>query len=79
MSQKFSAYIQGATCLSVSGDLDHLTDVYALSQFINRAMDDKTEFVFYVDEVRSVISFDEDGDLRIKTTPEVLKVLSALT
>jgi hypothetical protein len=79
MTQKFSAYIQAAAYLHASGYLDNSYEVGELSEFIKRAMYDKTAFVFWVDEVRSVISFDEGGDLRIKTTPEVLKVLSALT
>jgi len=61
----------------VVGDLDLYPDVAKVSHFVKKALDDKAEVIFWVDEVRSVIRFDEDG-LHIKTTPEVLKVLNAL-
>jgi hypothetical protein len=63
----------------VFGDNDCEVDMTELGQFIKKALSDKTEIIFWLGEVRSVFSFDEDGDLRIKSTPEVLKVLSALT
>ena len=61
------------------GDIESDVDTAGLGAFVKKAMSDKTEIIFWLGEVRSVIGFDEGGDLRIKTTPEVLKVLSALT
>jgi hypothetical protein len=63
----------------VFGDIESEVDTAGLGAFVKKAMSDKTEIIFWLGEVRSVFSFDEGGDLRIKTTPEVLKVLSALT
>ena len=62
----------------VLGDIESEVDTAGLRAFVKKAMSDKAEFTFWLGEVRSVISFDEGGDLRIKNTPEVLKVLSAL-
>ena len=62
----------------VFGDIESEVDTAGLGAFVKKAMSDKAEVIFWVDEVRSVISFDEEGDMRIKTTPEVLKVLNAL-
>lgn len=63
----------------VVGDLDLYLDVAKVSRFVKKAIDDKAKVIFWVDEVRSMIRFDEDGDMIVKTTPEVLKVLNALT
>lgn len=69
-----------ATRLDIGGCVfgDTEVDTAELSHFIKQAIADKTEIIFWLGEVRSVIGFDEGGDLRIKTTPEVLKVLNAL-
>lgn len=63
----------------VFGDIESEVDTAELSQFINKALSDKTEIIFWLGEVRLVIGFDEGGDLRMMGSPEVLKVLSALT
>jgi len=75
MSQNFSV-TRLDTGDGIIGDFDKHSA--AISSFIRQAIDDKTEIVFWLGKVRSEIFFDEDGDLHIKTTPEVLKVLSAL-
>ena len=58
----------------IFGDFDKHNS--AISTFIRAALNDEAVVVFWLGKVRSEIFFDEDGDLHIKTRPEVLKVLS---
>ena len=63
----------------VFGNIESEVDTAGLCQFIKKAMSDKTAIIFWLGEVRLVIGFDEGGDLPMMGSPEVLKVLSALT